>query len=75
MDIKELVVHTTENGKYKVQFEQAATKGVLGFKVEANSDDIEKCKSDSTELLAYALKRAALVYMPAANGNGNGNQA
>ena len=62
MEIKEIISHSIENSKFKIQFKQADTKGVLGFTVEANNDDIEKCKTDATDLLAHALKRSALVY-------------
>lgn len=55
----------TLNTKYKVQFKQADTKGVIGFTVEANDDDIEKCQARATELLQFALKRSSLVVQPA----------
>jgi len=71
MEIKEVVVHSIESSKYKVQFEQSATKGVLGFKCEANGDDMEKVEADATRLLAFSLKRVSLVYpSPAPEGYG-----
>lgn len=54
MEIKELVIHSTENGKYKIQLERSAVKGVDGFKVEANADNIEECKIDAQKLYDYA---------------------
>jgi len=37
----EQVEHRTINGKYRIVIERAAsTKGIDGFKVEANSDDM-----------------------------------
>ncbi len=58
MEIKEMVIHTTENSKYQIQFEQAATKGVLGFKVAANNDDLEKAQLEADILLRYAKNKA-----------------
>jgi hypothetical protein len=47
------------NGKYRVVFEQAAsTKGVIGFKVEANGDDMDIVKAEATNLLDYAKAHA-----------------
>ena len=44
------------NGKYRIVFERSAVKGVDGFKVEANSDDIEAVKKDANDLYNYAQK-------------------
>jgi hypothetical protein len=73
MEIKEVIVHSIENSKYKVQFEQAATKGIIGFKVEANDDDIEKCKDQASSLLQYALKRSSLSLQPVPSSPNNGS--
>jgi hypothetical protein len=58
------VTHITINGQYKVQYEQGATKGVLGFKVEANGDDLAKTEHDAQVLLGEAKKQAAAFYPP-----------
>ena len=42
------------NGKYRVVFERSAVKGVDGFKVEANGDDIETVRKDANDLYKYA---------------------
>ncbi len=43
------------NGKYRIVIERAAsTKGVDGFKVEANGDDIELVKIDAQILYHVA---------------------
>ncbi len=70
MEIKEIVIHTLQDSKYKIQFEQAATKGVLGFKCEVNDDDFEQCQIRATGLLKYVQNQAArFVTVPApANG-------
>jgi len=45
--------------KYRVIFEQAAsTKGVLGFKVEVNGDDMVIVEAEATALLEYARNHA-----------------
>ena len=50
------VIHTTVNGKYRVVFERSAVKGIDGFKVEANGDDIEAVRKDANDLYEYAIK-------------------
>ena len=52
------VTHTYLNSKYRIVFEQAAVKGVLGFKVEANGDDLTMTKAEAIELLKYAQAHA-----------------
>ena len=42
------------NGKYRVVFERSAVKGIDGFKVEANGDDIESVRKDANDLYNYA---------------------
>ena len=51
----EQVIHTTLNSRYRIVFEQAAsTKGVIGFKVEANGDDFEDVSAQAEALLIWA---------------------
>jgi hypothetical protein len=48
LDIKEVIVHTVENGKYKVQFEKAASANKIdGFKVEVNADSFDEAKREA----------------------------
>ncbi len=55
----QIVTHQTINGKYRIQFEQAAsTKGVIGFKVEANGDMLDDVKAEAAELLIWAQRQA-----------------
>jgi len=47
------------NGKYRVVFEQAAsTKGVIGFKVEANGDDVNSVQTEAEIMLVWAKGKA-----------------
>jgi len=47
--------------KYRIVFEQAAsTKGTLGFKVEANGDDMASVKVEATDLLNFARAHAPM---------------
>ena len=49
----EEIRHTIENGKYKMIIERAAsTKGIDGFKVEVNGDDLTVVKTEI--LLLYS---------------------
>jgi len=58
----EEVKHITLNGKYRIVFEQAAsTKGTLGFKVEANGDDLNQVELDAQVLLSWAKTKAPVV--------------
>jgi len=45
--------------KYRVQFERSAVKGVDGFKVEANGDELEQIKKDAYDLYCDAIKKTA----------------
>ncbi len=47
------VIHQTINGRYRVVFERSAVKGIDGFKVEANGDDIEIVKKDALDLYGW----------------------
>ena len=49
------VIHQTINGKYRLQLERSAVKGVDGFKCEVNSDSLEECKSEAQKLYDYAI--------------------
>ncbi len=54
MEISE-VKHYQINGRYRMVIERAAsTKGVDGFKVEANGDDIESVRKDAQDLYLSA---------------------
>ena len=45
--------------KYRIVFEQAAsTKGVIGFKVEANGDDFNQVGEQAEALLEWAKGKA-----------------
>ncbi len=48
------VIHQTINSRYRVVFERSAVKGIDGFKVEANGDDIEAVRKDANDLYNYA---------------------
>lgn len=53
------VKHYQMNGTYRIVFEQAAsTKGVIGFKVEVNSDDFFDVRKRAEELLRWAQEKA-----------------
>ncbi len=52
----QVVTHITQNGKYRIVIERAAsTKGVDGFKVEANGDEIGQVEADANRLYAIAM--------------------
>ena len=40
------VTHIQQNGKYRMQIERSATKGIDGFKVEVNGDDIATVRAE-----------------------------
>ena len=50
------VIHITQNNRYRIMFERAAssTKGVDGFKVEANGDNLKEVEKDALRLYLYA---------------------
>jgi ribosomal protein S3 len=53
------VIHETIGAKYRIVYEQAAsTKGVIGFKVEANGDDLASTYLNANELLRKAKEQA-----------------
>ncbi len=48
--------------KYRVTFEQAtSTKGVIGFKVEVNGDDVSIVRSEALTLLDWAKEKAPAI--------------
>jgi hypothetical protein len=51
----EEIKHFQVNGKYRVQYERSATKGVDGFKVEANGDEYPKVLEDAQSLYVKAI--------------------
>ena len=51
----ETVTHIVQNGKYKVVLERSAVKGVDGFKVEANGDDLHSIEVEAQKLYDYAV--------------------
>jgi len=53
MDIQE-VRHICENQRYRIVIERAAVKGIDGFKVEANGDEIIFCEQDAHKLYDFA---------------------
>lgn len=58
METQETKVYQV-NGRYRVVFEQAAsTKGVIGFKVEANGDDAKQVTTEAKNLLDWAKMQA-----------------
>ena len=57
----ELVNYQTINGKYRIVIERAAsTKGVDGFKVEANGDDMASLEADANRLYLTAQELTAV---------------
>lgn len=54
----EMVIHQTINSRYRVVFEQSAVKGVLGYKVEANGDNLEETMLDAARLQTRAAEIA-----------------
>ena len=55
------VIHQTINGKYRVVFERSAVKGIDGFKVEANGDEIEQVEKDAQILYNYVKKSTEVI--------------
>ena len=54
--MSEEVKHIQVNGKYRMQIERSATKGIDGFKVEANGDDMMLVEADA--LILYNKVKA-----------------
>ncbi len=53
--VETIVTHIQENQRYKVQFERGATKGVIGYKVEANGDVLLETMGDAIRLRKEAI--------------------
>ncbi len=51
----EEVKHYQVNGKYKLQLERSAVKGVDGFKCEVNGDSLEEVQAEAQKLYDYAI--------------------
>ena len=50
----EEVKHINIGQKYRIMIERAAVKGIDGFKVEANGDDMPQAELDAKALYSYA---------------------
>jgi len=57
----EEVNHYQINQRYKVQFERSAVKGVDGFKVEANGDDMDGTMADAVKLYGKAIRASTPI--------------
>lgn len=62
------VIHQSINGKYRVVFERSAVKGVDGFKVEANGDEINNVLADAEGLYKQVIHLTLPPKMEAING-------
>jgi len=57
--MEETKIHQV-NPKYRIIFEQAAsTKGVIGFKVKVNGDDLDQVSQQAEALLEWAMGKAS----------------
>lgn len=54
MEESSIVTHVTKNSRYKVQYERSATKGVVGYKCEANGDSLLETASEAGDLRKLA---------------------
>jgi hypothetical protein len=55
------VKHYQVNGKYRIVIERAAsTKGVDGFKIESNGDDLDQVAKDADALVQRAIQVIAV---------------
>ena len=50
----EEIKHYQINGQFRVVFERSAVKGVIGYKVEANGDEINQVMKDAETLKQQA---------------------
>jgi hypothetical protein len=62
MEVQE-VRHITEQGRYKMVIEQSAVKGVLGYKVEVNGDNMTDV-IDDIQILLKSATGLTMVYAP-----------
>jgi len=49
------------NGKYRVAFKRSDTKGIDGFTVEVNSDDLTEAQEQAKILYDYAKKETEVT--------------
>ena len=56
------VTHITQNGRYQIEIERAATKGILGYKIKANGDDLLQTIKDAEQLKKEAEKLAIEIF-------------
>lgn len=56
------VTHITQNGRYQIEIERAATKGILGYKIKANGDEILQTIKDAEQLKKEAEKLAIEIF-------------
>mgnify|MGYP001558680117 CR=1 FL=1 len=61
--LEETTIHHV-NGKFRIVFERSAVKGVDGFKVEANGDQLDLVKLDAETLYQYAQKITKPDWIP-----------
>jgi hypothetical protein len=55
------VRHISVGQKYKVEFEQGAVKGVIGFKVSVSDDDPDEAMVQALRLLDTAKTHAPAI--------------
>ena len=56
------VTHIAQNGRYQIEIERAATKGILGYKIKANGDEILQTIKDAEQLKKEAEKLATEIF-------------
>ncbi len=56
----QVVTHINQNQRYRIVIERAAVKGIDGFKVEANGDDLSMVETDAKRLYQYAIKETEI---------------
>jgi len=56
------VTHITQNGRYQIEIERAATKGILGYKIKTNGDDLLQTIKDAEQLKKEAEKLAIEIF-------------
>ena len=55
-----VVTHIAQNQRYRLVIERSAVRGIDGFKVEANGDDIDAVEKDANTLYQFALKNTEI---------------
>jgi hypothetical protein len=56
----QIVEHYQINQRYKIQFDRTSTKGIDGYKIEANGDNIETVQNDAEILKTFAESKTAI---------------